>query len=138
MGYSGDVTALQSYDYLCTHEDAAIIDVRTTPEWQFIGVPDLHAANKSLGLVSWKIYPDFHQNPQFAEQLADCVSDKQTPIFFLCRSGGRSLDAAIYATRLGYRCCFNIAGGFEGDPNSQGQRGKKEGWKASGLPWQQT
>jgi hypothetical protein len=32
----------------------------------------------------------------------------------------------------------NIAGGFEGPPDKERQRGKVDGWKAAGLPWIQT
>mgnify|MGYP001626415321 CR=1 FL=1 len=53
----------------------------------------------------------------------------------LCRTGGRSLAAAEHLADLGYGHCYNILGGLEGKPDTHGQRGKVEGWKASGLPW---
>lgn len=137
-GYAGDVSAAQAYAYLAAHQEAAIVDVRTQPEWQFVGLPDMRETGHEVKLISWKIYPSFTANEVFAAQLEEACPDKEAPVFFLCRSGGRSLDAAIYATTLGYRWCFNIADGFEGDQDSTGKRGQKEGWKASGLPWQQT
>lgn len=137
-GYAGDVTPEQTYRYLETHKDAAIVDVRTNAEWQFVGVPDMREAGHELKLASWKTYPDFAQNPYFGEQLMELAPNKEIPIFFLCRSGGRSRDAAIFATQQGYRCCFNIVDGFEGEPDGGAKRGKRGGWKASGLPWCQT
>lgn len=138
VGYAGDVLPAQAYSYLQAHRDAAMVDVRTQPEWQFIGLPDLSGIGHQPHLISWKNYPKFEQNQAFAVELAKVVPNQQTPVFFLCRSGGRSLDAAIYATSLGYRCCFNIAGGFEGEPDASGKRGTKSCWKSGALPWAQT
>jgi rhodanese-related sulfurtransferase len=59
-------------------------------------------------------------------------------VLFLCRSGGRSKSAAIAQTGAGYKKCYNVAGGFEGDLDADGHRGHIGGWKAAGLPWKQT
>ena len=32
--------------------------------------------------------------------------------------GGRSTDAAIAMTALGYKNCYNVEGGFEGEPDA--------------------
>jgi len=40
-------------------------------------------------------------------------------------------------TSAGYRNCYNVAEGFEGDLNSDRQRGRIGGWKVAGLPWAQ-
>ena len=43
-----------------------------------------------------------------------------------------------FATEIGgYKNCFNITNGFEGDANENNQRGKINGWKALNLPWLQ-
>jgi len=65
------------------------------------------------------------------------ISDKETPLLLICRSGVRSLYAAEALTAAGYKECYNIAGGFEGDKNPQGHRGGVNGWKVAGLPWKQ-
>jgi len=54
----------------------------------------------------------------------------------LCRSGIRSIAAAQRATELGLQA-YNILEGFEGDPDADGQRGHRGGWRFHGLPWQQ-
>lgn len=136
-GYSGEVTPLEAWNYLASHEASALVDVRTQPEWQFVGQPDLRAALGAHHAVSWKMYPTFAENPDFAAALSALQPDRDMPLFFLCRSGGRSLDAAIAMTALGYRYCFNIEGGFEGEPDVARHRGVRGGWKFAGLPWTQ-
>jgi rhodanese-related sulfurtransferase len=137
LPYAGDVTAEEAYRFLKTNE-GLLLDVRTLPEWQFTGTPDMSEAKGGFTTISWKMYPTFASNPQFLETLAT-VKDisKDIPIFCICRSGGRSLDAAIAATDAGYRYCFNVIGGFEGEPDREGHRGTEQGWKAAGLPWKQ-
>jgi rhodanese-related sulfurtransferase len=57
---------------------------------------------------------------------------------FICRSGQRSHGAAMVATQAGYADCYNVLEGFEGDKNQNNQRNKKNGWRAAGLPWEQS
>ena len=47
-----------------------------------------------------------------------------------------AIAAAKRATELGLTA-YNILEGFEGDPDDNGQRGKKGGWRFRGLPWRQ-
>ena len=56
-------------------------------------------------------------------------------LFFICRSGSRSLAAAKAMAAAGYRACHNVAGGFEGPLDDDSHRGSVGGWKAAGLPW---
>jgi rhodanese-related sulfurtransferase len=76
-------------------------------------------------------------NPAFAEELRRVVSSPEAPLLFICRSGARSRAAAETMTAAGYRRCYNVAEGFEGQVDVEGHRGRKAGWKAAGLPWQQ-
>ena len=57
-------------------------------------------------------------------------------VVLLCRSGVRSIAAAKRATELGLTA-YNILEGFEGEPDDNGQRGRKGGWRFHGLPWRQ-
>ena len=61
----------------------------------------------------------------------------ETALYFICRSGARSLAAAQTAQAAGYRKSFNVADGFEGPPDASGHRGTVAGWKAEGMPWRQ-
>jgi sulfur dioxygenase len=54
----------------------------------------------------------------------------------LCRSGVRSIAAAKCAAQSGIEA-YNILEGFEGDPDENGQRGRRGGWRLRGLPWRQ-
>ncbi len=137
LNYCGDIAPEDAYEFIRSNP-ALVIDVRTMPEWQFVGVPDLHGTKAKLATVSWKNYPDFSPNTQFAYELGTIAGiTKNMPLLFICRSGGRSLDAALAMTQTGYRYCFNIEGGFEGEPDASGHRSTAQGWKANKLPWKQ-
>lgn len=132
LNYAGDISAVDVVAFL-SQQEGALVDVRTPQEWQ-AGMPDIAA---KTALISWKTAPNMQLNPTFVNELAVAEINKQAPVFFLCRTGGRSLDAALEATKQGYSYAFNIAFGFEGDPNEAGVRGVVNGWKAANLPWKQ-
>lgn len=107
---------------------AKLVDVRTRAELDWVGrVP-------GAAFVEWNSYPDGRTNPQFLEQLAG-VAQKDEPVLFLCRSGNRSHFAANVATQGGWRECYNILEGFEGDRDASMHRSNINGWKHAGLPW---
>ena len=135
--YAGDVTPEAAFAALVGDASAQLVDVRTAAEWALVGRPDLESIGKAVHSISWKFYPAFDLNPQFIAQLQMVVPDHRTPLYFLCKTGGRSLDAAIAATAAGYTACYNIAGGMEGEMNALRQRGQITGWKAAKLPWEQ-
>ena len=137
FSYAGDVSPEDAWEALAQNPNAQLIDVRTHAEWVFSGMPNLESLDKDTKTISWKLYPNFDLNPQFMEQLEAAVPDKTAPVYFLCKTGGRSTDAAIAATAAGYTTCYNVTSGFEGDSNQFHQRGQKNGWKAVNLPWQQ-
>ena len=110
---------------------AKLVDVRTKPEVLYVGkIPD------SL-TIEWQTWPGNRPNPEFLGELA-AVADKDTPLLFLCRSGARSHAAAEAATRAGWRECYNVLEGFEGDKDAEQHRGSVGGWKKAGLPWVQS
>lgn len=135
--YAGDVTPEEAWAALQSNPDAALIDVRTRPEWAFVGIPDLSSVGKQAALISWQVYPDMMRNPSFEAEVEAMGLKPGTPVYFLCRSGARSRAAAVAMTARGYTACYNIAYGFEGDPDSARHRGQQNGWKASRLPWVQ-
>ena len=137
LRYAGDITPQQAWEMLTSNASTQLIDVRTQPEWAFAGLPELSSLGRKTLTLSWKFYPTFELNTEFLAQLKTLIPDTTTPLLFLCKTGGRSADAATAATALGYSACYNIAGGFEGDANGNRQRGKINGWKAANLPWEQ-
>jgi len=137
LGYAGDVTVQQAWQILEENPDAVLIDVRTSAEWSFVGIPDLTALGKKAHLISWSVFPDMHQNPHFQTELSQIQPKQDAPILMLCRSGARSISAAISATQAGYSAAYNILEGFEGDKDGQNHRGTVGGWKKHGLDWVQ-
>lgn len=134
-GYAGDVTPSEALDAVRTNERAVIVDVRTLAEWNFVGLPDF---GRPVVTIEWNLFPSGKSNPDFLAQLREAEVEDDQPVYFLCRSGARSAAAATAATAAGYSDAFNIAGGFEGDPDADGRRGSVNGWKAEGLPWRQS
>jgi rhodanese-related sulfurtransferase len=125
-----DVTA--TWQALEARARSRLIDVRTRAEWTYVGIPDLTSLSKRAVLVEWQTFPDQTIDPHFVERLAQELSALgvalDDDLFFICRSGGRSLAAA--------KACHNVAGGFEGPLDDERHRATA-GWKATGLPWVQ-
>ena len=135
--YAGDLSATEAWELLKSDPKARLIDVRTTAEWNFVGLPDLSPLGQEAALIEWQMFPTMQPNPQFVAA-ASAGADKDAPVLFLCRSGARSRSAAIALTAAGFGRAYNIAGGFEGDLDGERHRGLNNGWKASGLPWRQS
>lgn len=135
MSYAGDLTPQQAWDRLATDPHAVLVDVRTTAEWSFVGMPDLTGIGKQVVPIEWTTFPQGTPNNGFPEELRARVPEEAT-VLFLCRSGGRSMAAADAAERLGYARAYNVVEGFEGDVDDEGHRAVN-GWKNSDLPWRQ-
>jgi len=137
-GYAGDITSETAWKILSERKDAVLVDVRTRAEWNYVGLPDLASLGKKPALIEWQIFPTMQVNPEFVSGLSDALAERDTPMFFLCRSGVRSVAAAKAMAAAGYSSCFNVKDGFEGPLNERAVRGATAGWKAAGLPWRQT
>jgi rhodanese-related sulfurtransferase len=126
---------------LASRPGSQLIDVRTRAEWTYVGIPDLGPIGKRAVLVEWQTFPDQTVDPRFVERLAGELkalgAQLDDDLFFICRSGGRSLAAAKATAEAGYRACHNVAGGFEGPLDDERHRGSVGGWKAAGFPWRQ-
>jgi rhodanese-related sulfurtransferase len=120
---------------------AVLIDVRTIAEWAYVGLPDLSVIGKRPVLVEWQGFPDDRLNTAFVERVIEAINplgaDRESELFFICRSGQRSLKAAQAMAAAGYTRCRNVADGFEGPLDANRHRGQAVGWKAKGLPWAQ-
>jgi rhodanese-related sulfurtransferase len=132
----GIVSPREAWQALIEDEKAHLCDVRTEYEWDTIGVPDLSSIGKDVILIPWQPHPGRpHVNPNFVEDLGDAGLSPEHHIYFICRTGGRSLAAAQAALAAGFPHVYNVVDGFEGPPNETGARGTVAGWKAEGLPW---
>ena len=132
-----DIAPRQVWEELMSNPSAAVCDVRTNAEWSFVGVPDLSQTGKQPVLIQWQVFPTMQMNPKFVEALAQANLGHDDPIYFICRSGGRSLAAAQAAKAAGYKHVYNVKDGFEGPPDARAHRGAIAGWKSDGLPWKQ-
>ena len=137
MSYAGDLSPQEAWAKL---EDGAIlVDVRTEGEWAHIGVPDTAAAGEGRNdplFIQWNLAGGI-PNPQFIEQLnlqlkQQAQEGRRTELVFLCRSGARSVAAALAATEAGFTS-YNVLEGFEGEPDRHGER-TVNGWRNRGLP----
>ena len=128
LPYSGALTPQEAYEVLQKTPHAKLIDVRTTAELELVGkIPG--AAH-----IEWAFYPGMVANPDFAAHLEMQV-DKEALVIFMCRTGGRSHNAAAAAAKLGFTEAYNMLEGFEGEANEKKQRTLINGWKHAGLPW---
>lgn len=130
-----------TWQTLTSRARSYLIDVRTRAEWAYVGIPDLGSLSKRPILIEWQTFPDQAIDPRFAERLARELRalgvEPDDDLFFICRSGGRSLAAAKAMAAMGYHACHNVAHGFEGPLDDERHRGSVGGWKAAGLPWLQ-
>lgn len=125
LPYAGELTPQEAFSAL-QQKACILVDVRTQAELDLVGrVPNAHH-------IEWAVYPNMAPNPDFAAQLSNI--DKRQSIIFMCRTGGRSHNAAVVAQQLGYTA-YNMLEGFEGAANEQKQRTLVNGWRHAGLPW---
>ncbi len=132
-----DISPEDCWEALCGDPAAVLVDVRTDAEWNFVGIADLAEAGKQTVLIPWQIFPTMQVNQGFAEHLVKAGVTPEQKLYFICRSGARSLSAGQAAQAAGFAQCFNVADGFEGPLDAEGHRGQLGGWKAAGLPWRQ-
>ena len=133
-----DITVIEAWEILKKNSGAHLIDVRTEAEIIFVGYPTLKSIDKEVIFIPWLFYPGSILNQDFKKILCEQFINKDDHLLFICRTGGRSGHAAIVSSEFGYKNCYNIEDGFEGDMNSLRQRGKISGWKFFNLPWEQT
>lgn len=129
QGRPGDVTPQDAWA-LVQRGEATLVDVRTAEELALVGrVPGaIH--------VPWAHGVDMMPNPDFVREL-EALAPPDRPLLFLCRSGKRSARAAEAASRAGHAPAFNVLEGFEGELDALGRRGRIDGWRFRGLPWEQ-
>ena len=129
LSYSGALLPREAY--LLMQAGTRLVDVRTRAELDWVGrIPGALP-------IEWNRYPENARNPGFLDELADFV-DKDEPVMFICRSAGRSHHAAAAATQAGWRECYNVLEGFEGNKDAGQHRNTLEGWRVAGLPWVQS
>ncbi len=157
------ILSIEAYDMLNTVPDTYLVDVRTRPEYQFVG----HPINAYLfPYLFWtgefekqdeEQYGYRHntRNKAFVSEISK-VFKKTDNLLIICRDGGRSAPAAKELMAAGFKNVFNVEDGFEGpafpafrDSNRHkfyrqlAKRNKvygydhrrRYGWQYWGLPW---
>lgn len=134
-----DVVPESVWTALKDNQNTALVDCRTTQEWAVIGIPDLGKIGKVTHLVEWKMAPDMRLNAEFADEVEKAFGGAYPEqLFFICRSGARSKEAATYIQDIlsskSIACeCVNVAEGFEGTRDAPGT----SGWRDKNLPVKQ-
>lgn len=137
------ITPLEAFELLKNDHNSLLVDVRTFEEFNFVGTVNPSEFNNRMILLPWQLMPSMEVNDNFEDKFkaeaTKLFGDKaeDAKIIFMCRTGARSYQAANQGLMFGYKNCYNLANGFEGDFNELSQRGKVNGWKANSLPWRQ-
>ena len=135
------------YNELTKDVSSFLIDVRSKPEWNFVGFPDSKNMKNDVIFCEWAFYPLMQKNPYFEDEILSKLNlDSCKKLYFICRSGSRSHYAAYSVQTLVNQQqnikntikCINVKFGFEGDLSEDKRRGFSNGWKFSGLPWKQS
>ena len=136
-----DVNIETTWQSLATRPRSQLIDVRTRANDTMWAFPISDPSAKELSSSSGRLFRTKLWIRGLFERLTSELkalgAQSDDDLFFICRSGGRSLAAAKAMAEAGYRSCHNVGGGFEGPLDEDSHRGSAGGWKATGLPWLQ-
>jgi rhodanese-related sulfurtransferase len=126
------LTPLETWVYLQAKRNALFVDVRMEIEYLYAGHPP------GVVHVPWYEYPQMHVNPPgFAEQVRrEAGGDSARPVV-LSRCGKRTVEAGHALEAAGFSEVVNVLHGFEGELDEHFQRGRLNGWRHDGLPWEQ-
>ena len=127
------LTPPQAFEFLKTHSNALLVDVRSNMEYLFVGHPAgaIH--------IPWIDEPDWQVNPHFVTLVRQAMLGGQSgaaPVVLICRSGVRSLEAGKVLVEAGIKDVYNVAEGFEGALDDDHHRSTVGGWRFHGLPWE--
>lgn len=126
-------TPTETWQTLQTDKNAILIDVRTPQEWAQIGYPDLATLPQDLIKISVQNISG-ERNNNFITELQQAGLVPEQTLYFICRSGKRSMLAATLAQQAGFTHLVNVKDGFEGPADPNGITGKIAGWLAEKLP----
>ena len=117
-----NIKANECFDILKEEEDSKLIDVRTSLEWQNDGYADLETLGKKVHLISLN-NENHSPSTNFINQINGLDIKTDNKIFFICKSGMRSLQAGnLLSKDFVTKEIFNVEGGME------------YGWKYLSLP----
>ena len=121
-----------AWEEITRKPDALFLDVRMEIESLYVGRPP------GVVNIAWYEYPELTpQSDAFVAAVEREAGRKDRPIYLICRSGKRTIDAAKALDAAGFSDVTNITEGFEGDLDEGFHRSSKNGWRFCGLPWEQ-
>ena len=127
------LTPTESHAFLQANPHALFVDVRMELEYLYVGHPPgaVH--------VAWYEYPDMQPDSEgfVARVKREAGGELHRPVLLLCRSGARTLPAGAALEAAGFQQVINVLHGFEGDADENFHRGRLNGWRHDGLPWEQ-
>ena len=115
------ISSEDCYKKLNEDHNSYLIDVRSPTEWNIDGIPDEDSFEGILFKLAIR-NEEGTQNLNFIEEFNSLEIPKDSKIYFICKSGGRSNLAANMVANEGYKSLFNVEDGFT------------LGWKPKGLP----
>lgn len=130
------LTPTLAWQYVQDHPDALFLDVRMEIEYLYVGHPP------GVVHVPWYEYPEMQAHPerfvaQVKREAGSTPPPEQRPVVLICRSGKRTVEAGHALEAAGFTEVVNVLHGFEGDLDENFQRGRLNGWRHEGLPWEQ-
>ena len=126
------LTPRQTWQFLQDHSEALFVDVRMEIEYLYVGHPP------GVVHVPWYEYPDMQVHAAaFVDAVRREGGQPERPVVLLCRSGKRTVEAGQALEAAGFVDVVNVLHGFEGDLDEHFQRGRLNGWRHDGLPWEQ-
>jgi rhodanese-related sulfurtransferase len=128
-----ELTPLESWAQLQARPDTLFVDVRMEIEYLYVGHPP------GVVHVAWYEYPTMATDrPEFVRRVRrEAGEHLDRPVLLICRSGRRTVDAAATLEAAGFTDVAHVRHGFEGDFDEHFQRGRRNGWRFDGLPWEQ-
>ena len=112
-----DIKLLDAFDFLSKYHNSYLVDTRSKEEWLSTGIPDLSSINKEVICIEWSQIID--QNfINCYKKLLFSKFNKNDKLFFICRSGVRSLMAAKLALNFGFKNCYNVYEGYNNQNHS--------------------
>ena len=115
------ISSEECFKKLNEDQNSYLIDVRTPTEWNVDGIPDEDSFEGILFKLAIR-NEEGKENINFIEEFNSLEIPKDSNIYFICKSGGRSNLAANMVANEGYKSLFNVEDGFT------------LGWKPKGLP----
>ena len=121
MGSIQNISSEDCFKKLNEDQNSYLIDVRSPTEWNVDGIPDEDSFDGILFKLAIR-NEEGTENSNFIAEFNSLEIPKDSNIYFICKSGGRSNLAAHMVANEGYKSLFNVEDGFT------------LGWKPKGLP----